>query len=320
DELAIGVSAADVERDTVALPRARPITPSEGMRLRDATNPPGLRSQPVGAGARSAPQPKRRGIPLWLWVLLSILIGLGIWALVFQGGLGSQLLAGDATATESATLAALANATDLTPSPLPPTASPTEISPTATPQPPTNTPTVRPTETSSPTATPTRRPTVTLTPSITPTPTITPTATINLTATRAEVELAQTVQAMTLVACTFDYAVESRVLLDANGATVSDNSIQTDRDFTLEITLRNTGNCAWEINSSLRYVSGEFFDSEQVILIDRRVGVADTYTIQFHGRAPNKNGDSTGYWRLVTSRDLVIGREPLEVTIRVFGA
>jgi len=328
EDFGIGVSAADVERDTQALPRdplMRRATPGNGTRLRDTTNPPGLRSQPVGIGARSAPQPKRQGLPLWLWVVFSILVGLGIWALVFRGGIGSQLLAGDVTATESATLAALVNASE-TPapslSPVPPTA--TEIPPTVTPLPPTDTPTVKPTQTSPPTAT--ERPTITLTPSITPTPsntptpTITPTATINLTATRAEVELAQTVQAMTLVACTFDYDVESRVLLDDNGSTISDNSIQTGRDFTLEITLRNTGNCAWEINSSLRYLSGEFFDSEQIILIDRRVGVRDTYTVQFHGRAPNVNGDSTGYWRLLTSRDLVIGREPLEITIRVFGA
>ncbi|MCC6613737.1 MAG: protein kinase [Anaerolineae bacterium] len=325
DTLGIGISARDVERDTVALPR-RP-TPADGTRLRDATNPPGLRSQPVGAGARSASPPKRQGLPLWLWVLFSILVGLGIWALVFRGGLGSQLLAGDVTATDMPTLAALVNASDtpdIVPTPVPPTSSPSDIPPTATPLPPTDTPTTQPTQTSRPTAT--ERPTITYTPSITPTPsntptpTITPTATINLTATRAEVELAQTVQAMTLVACTFDYAVESRTLLDANGSTISDNSIQAGRDFTLEITLRNTGNCAWEINSSLRYLSGEFFDSEQVILIDRRVGVADTYTVQFHGRAPNKNGDSTGYWRLLTSRDLVIGREPLEITIRAFGA
>ena len=326
-DIAIGVSVADVERDTLALPRppTRRPTPANGTRLRDATNPPGLRSQPIGTATRPATRPQRRGIPLWLWVLFSILVGLIVWAVIFPGGIGSQLLGGTATATEAPTTAvALIDGTatpaNATVTPLPPTATETPVPPSATPQPPTRTPTTRPTITHSPTATATRQPTVTYTPSITPTPTITPTATIDFQATRAQVELAQTVQAMTLEACTFDYAVESRVLRDANGDTISDNAIQTGRDFTLDITVRNTGTCAWEINSSLRYLSGEFFDSEQIILFDRRVGVADTYTIHFNGRAPGQNGDSTGYWRLLTSRDLVIGRDPLEITIRVFGA
>ncbi|MCA9903395.1 MAG: protein kinase, partial [Anaerolineae bacterium] len=146
DDIAIGVSAADVERDTLAMPRSamRRQTPSNGTRLRDSTNPPGLRSQPVGAGARSAPRPQRRGIPLWLWVVFSILVGLTVWALVFRSGIGSQLLGGTATATESPTTVALIDATETpvssTETPLPPTATETPVPPSATPEPPTLTP------------------------------------------------------------------------------------------------------------------------------------------------------------------------------------
>jgi hypothetical protein len=87
----------------------------------------------------------------------------------------------------------------------------------------------------------------------------------------------------------------------------------------MEIILRNTGTCAWERNSSLRYQSGEFYDGEQTIFFDRRVTVQDTYTVLFAGRAPTENGVVTGLYQLRTARDFVIGAEPLAITIEVFG-
>jgi hypothetical protein len=88
----------------------------------------------------------------------------------------------------------------------------------------------------------------------------------------------------------------------------------------ITLTLRNTGGCAWDVNSSLRYREGEFFDSEQIIRLDRRVAPLDTYEITFSGRAPRENGRVTGLWDFRTSGDLRIGREPIAFSVTVFGA
>jgi hypothetical protein len=158
-----------------------------------------------------------------------------------------------------------------------------------------------------------------LTPSRTPTPSITPTPTVDFTATQDQIAALRAIQTATTQACTFDYEEVSRALYIGDRQ-VYDGFVPAGQDFTLDITLRNTGTCAWEINAYLRFLQGEFFDSQQIFRFDRRITVGDTYVIRFVGRAPNSNGEVTGSWDVLTAGDLRIGRDPLSIMVNVFGA
>jgi hypothetical protein len=126
-------------------------------------------------------------------------------------------------------------------------------------------------------------------------------------------------QTATAAACNFLYEEVERILFSNGNQIFDGESVEAGEDFQFDITLRNTGDCAWEVNSSLRYREGEFFDGEQVIRINRRVQPGATYTFEFSGRAPNENGEQIGVWDLFNPGVLPIG-EPLQIRIVVFGA
>jgi len=191
---------------------------------------------------------------------------------------------------------------------------------TSTPQPsdtPTDTATSMPTETNEPTNTP--RPTATQRPSATAVPAViantsTPTITPNATETQA---VAQTA---TFAACEFDYAISSQDPEDGfDGPNVPINTA-----YTRDITLVNTGNCPWEINTSLAFVEGESFNAGPRIFIREPVQVGDEVTITFEGTTPSRGrlegGNLVpveGTWQLRTRGQLMIG-EPFTISVLVF--
>jgi serine/threonine protein kinase len=354
-EPSYSLAADDEEHDTKALPRAaqkdRHQTPLTGAKFRSAVAQTGaLRAARAGEGgssgasvvplAKTTPIPRvRRAVPIWLWLLLSILVGIGIYALIW--GSGDRILSalGLAPSTTPTVEVVVVSTSSPTPTPIPPSATPLPPTITMTPSPsptqPTQTPrviiireTAPPSATPSPshtplpptaTATATRRP-PTLTPSMTFTPSITPTATTNFGGTQTAVANIGVIQTATATNCAWDYTEVSRRLL-VNGVQINDGAVQAGTPFTMELVLRNTGNCPWEINSTFRYSEGEFFDSPQpFIRIENLVREGTTYMIRFEGIAPNENGDQTGLWELRTPGNRRIGQEPVSITVRVFGA
>ncbi len=301
--------------------------------------------------------PPRRRFPTWLVLLVLFgLIGIGGYAL-FTGEGGERLLALivslTPTPSDTPTFTPTSTATDtptptltLTPSPTStdtptptftptatdtptPTATPTPTSTdtptsTATPTPlPTHTPTVTntptPTFTLTPTPSYTQTPMPTPTPSITPTPShtltpsITPTPSPDVTLTLIQATFLLEIQTATIAACDFDYEIVSQT--PENGF-----FRQAEMPFTMEIRLRNTGNCPWERNSALTYVpgSGENFDAEPRILVRERVNVGQETVIVLNGRAPANSGLASGLWELRTPGQLLIGA-PLTISVNVFG-
>ncbi len=354
-EASYSLDTDNEEHDTKALPRDaaqdRQQTPLTGAKFRAAMSQTGaLRAsrQNASDASRAAPEgpaaptsARRRLIPVWLWLVLSILVGIGIYALIWGSGDRILTLLGIApTATVEVLIAPTASdqpsvtpaapsATPVQPSPsatLSPTPSPTQ--PTQTPvviiiretAPPTATATASPTTLPpTSTATATRRP-PTVTPSITFTPSITPTATTNFSETQTAIANIAIVQTATASACDWEYTEVSRRLV-VNGVQINDGFVPAGSPFVLEIVLRNTGNCPWEINSTFRFREGEFFDSAQpFIRIQNQVRQGTTYTIRFEGIAPMENDEQTGLWELRTAGNLPIGQEPISITVRVFGA
>ncbi|MEO8608840.1 MAG: protein kinase, partial [Chloroflexota bacterium] len=180
---------------------------------------------------------------------------------------------------------------------------------------PTNTPTWTPTITRTPsptlTSTPSNTPTVTPTPSLTFTPTITATSTANATATFAVLTQAAVNATGTTQACSFAYEIKSQEPPD--GAQIPVNTA-----YERVITLFNSGTCAWEPNTNLRFVEGEDFNAGPTIFIDKRVEVGDTYELHFVGKTPSRNGNKSGKWQLRTPGGLPIG-EPITITLQVYG-
>lgn len=345
----------DEEHDTKALPRGtqqdRHQTPLTGAKFRAAIAQTGslragrtTESQVVVPLAQTTPLPqRRRAVPIWLWLILSILVGIGIYALIWGSGdrlLGLLGLAPTSTATVEVVAVSSQSPTPTefiaSPTPLTPTLTPSHtLTPSPSPTQPTQTPrviiireTAPPSLTPSPshtlppptaTATPTRRP-PTLTPSVTFTPSITPTATTNFGETQTAVANIAVIQTATAIACDWEYTEVSRRLFVDN-VQINDGFVPGGSPFVLELVLRNTGNCPWEVNSTLRYREGEFFDSPQpFIRIQNLVRQGTTYTIRFEGIAPMENGEQTGLWELRTSGNLPIGQNPINITVRVFGA
>lgn len=174
-------------------------------------------------------------------------------------------------------------------------------SPTRT-QVPTNTP--RP---NTPTFTPTNTPTETLTP--TPSATFTPSITPNMTLTVA-VE-----QTATYAACTFDYSIIEQEPKDGREG----GFFRTNSDYTRTLTLLNTGTCAWDVNTSLRFItgSGESFGFTPVLLREA-VEVGATVDIEMVLRLPAVGSQEpiSGQWQLRTRGQLPIG-EPITISILV---
>jgi len=168
--------------------------------------------------------------------------------------------------------------------------------PTNTPRP--NTPT--PTASNTPTETATSLPTETFTPSITP----------NMTLTSA-VE-----QTATYAACVFDYSIVEQVPLDAtDGGTYQ----RTNSNYTRTLTLLNTGTCGWEVNTSLRFItgSGESFGFTPLLLREA-VEVGGIVDLVMVLRLPSVGSQTpiSGQWQLRTRGQIPIG-EPITISILV---
>lgn len=172
----------------------------------------------------------------------------------------------------------------------------------------------------SPTLTPTNTPTVTNTPSRTPTPspTLPPsptnTPTLDVTATFLARTQASINQTATAQACVWDYAIVEQS--PADGET---NPVPANQAYNRDITLLNTGSCAWEVNTSLTFVSGsgEDFGAGPRIYIRERIEVGATYILPFEGQTPDKGGLYSGTWELKTPGQISIG-EPLVISVFAF--
>lgn len=227
-----------------------------------------------------------------------------------------------ATATATATTTHTPTATDTqTPSPtVTPSETPT-FTATATA---TNTATSTPTLTPSPSRTP--RPTHTRTPTWTPTVTLTPTPDITQTLVQATLGAANLTA--TINACNYDYAVIPPERDDpqfkyypayAVGVELNPVYINTETQFSFEITFLNTGNCPWERNSSMTYIEGESFNAEPRTFIRQVVEPGQQVVIRFEGKTPlrGRGGFRSGTWELRTPGQLLVGR-PLAIGIWSF--
>ncbi|MBI5669356.1 MAG: protein kinase [Chloroflexi bacterium] len=209
----------------------------------------------------------------------------------------------------------------------PPTQTPSDTPTTPAPSPtrqPTNrpsdtaAPTVMPSRTSRPTDTPTSLPTrtptstpsatLTRTPTATPTPTLTYTPTPNTSATAAVVAAIQTA---TATACIFNYEIVEQ--------NPEDNGLfPANRDYARKITLRNTGTCAWEPNTSLFFVRGENFRAGSFIRIEKPVSVGETVVLDFVGKTPARGAEYSGIWELRTPNNQRRIGEPMEISVTVY--
>jgi serine/threonine protein kinase len=108
-------------------------------------------------------------------------------------------------------------------------------------------------------------------------------------------------QTATARACRFNYEI---VEIDPP----EEDFVRAGTEFTRTYTLRNTGTCSWERNTSLQPIpGGESFDVP-FILIDERVDVNDEYDLVFTGRTPSAGGGMLrGQWRLRTPGGEQIG-------------
>src|SRR5690606_2654054 len=185
---------------------------------------------------------------------------------------------------------------------------------------PTATATDTPTETHTPTATDTATATPTPTATYTPsdTPTVTPTPTVTNTPLPPTPDITQTLlfatqvlefQTAPVAACDFDYAVVDQQPKDGD-------FFAANRPYRREITLLNTGNCAWERNTSLVWVRGEDFNAER-IFIRERVNPGAEVTLSFEGVTPPTGGLRSGTWELRTPGQILIGR-PMDISVSVF--
>lgn len=262
---------------------------------------------------------RRRLIPIWLLVFVGaiIIFGGGYFAAVAGGFVqppeALAFLFGSATPTLTETVSPTATATIL-PSDTPeaedtPTATATAT--TAAPREATDTPTATReataavTETPTPTASSTLPPTLTWTPS--PTPNLTMTANVR--------------ETLTAAACVFDYDLVEEEPLDplrVRPEERSDLFVPINTNYAREITLLNVGTCAWDVNWSLAFVSGENFTQSRIV-VQQRVEVGDTYTLRFEGRTPSAGSVQPieGVWQLKTRGQLNIGN-PLTISILVY--
>ncbi|MBZ0284901.1 MAG: protein kinase [Anaerolineae bacterium] len=171
-------------------------------------------------------------------------------------------------------------------------------------------PTLTPTNTATVTPTPSRTPT--LTPTLPPTATSTPT--LNATATVLARTQASVDQTATASACTWDYAI-----VEQNPPDGETNPVPANQPYTRDITLLNTGSCAWEVNTSLTFVSGsgEDFGAGPRVYIRERIEVGATYVLPFEGQTPDKGGLYSGTWELKTPGQITIG-ESLVISVFAF--
>jgi serine/threonine protein kinase len=297
------------------------------------------RRPPATAGGA----PPRSRFPWWYWLLFGGIIIFGVALFALNGGANPLLAFLSSTNTPSPTLTPSETRTPTntstptethtatftyTPSDTPtdtetpvPTATytPTDTeTPTFTftpsPPPPTNTNTFTPSHTLTPSNTMTR----TYTPTITPTPSMTLTPTFNLTLTLLVSTQFFEAQTATLAACDFDYRIVEQSPPDGE-------YFLAGQDYTREITLQNTGTCPWERLTALVFVGGENLGADPYIFIRERVNVGDTTTVTFEGTTPptacrqnNVVVMCTGRWELRTPGQILIGDEPVVISVNVF--
>jgi serine/threonine protein kinase len=309
-----------------------PAVPSE--RPSQQHRPPTLPTKPqiTSTGTRppvtEVPVAPERRFPWWLLTAILVLIIAvgGYWIGATQGAF--PMLGFLASPTPTATETESASPTPLiteTPEPTD-TATPeptnTEVAVivfTDTPSPtptstatdtPVPTDTSTPTATDSPTPTETTRPTRTSTPTSTPTPTITLTATPDVTQTLIQATMLMEIQTATTEACRFNYEIIDQDPADGD-------LFPTNATYVRHITLRNTGTCPWERNSSLTFISGESFNALPRIFIRDRVNVGDQYVLSFEGRTPSRGGVLSGVWELRTPGQIPIG-DAMTIAIQVY--
>lgn len=130
----------------------------------------------------------------------------------------------------------------------------------------------------------------------------------------------------TVRACTYDYAIiqpdEDSEQFKYYSAYMPGSEpvyIKTETEFSIEITLLNTGDCPWERNTSLTWLEGESFNAGPRLFIRDRVEIGQEVTIVFSGTTPQRGrgGPRTGMWELRTPGQLPIG-EPLTISIFAF--
>lgn len=232
-------------------------------------------------------------------------------------------------------IAALSSAT--------PTPSPT-ASPTATytmTDLPTSTPTATASRTASWTASPSPSPTL----AMTSTSTVSPTAAATLTPTRTSTipftitpgftaavnvtntptpnptQTAAAQRTATTAACRFNYAIIEQTPADGQEG----GFFRINESYQREIRLLNTGNCTWERNTSLTWLSGEDFNAGPRIFISTTVESGQETTLLFDATLPRRgkvdaSGNLEPYagtWQLFTPGQLEIG-EPFEISIVVY--
>jgi serine/threonine protein kinase len=247
----------------------------------------------------TTPLPRKR-IPLWVWggsIAAIVLVTVGSFVL----GAKSSGIAFLVSATPTVTLSFTPTRTVL----------------------PTNTPTATATQTAAPTLTPTSTATMTASATVSRTPTATdsatPTATTGATDTpNPTANFTQTLavaQTMTAAACNYDYALVEHDPEDGEkGGFFPINS-----DYERQITLLNTGSCAWEPNTSLTFLEGEDFNAGPRIFIRQPVNPAEDVIVTFTATLPAKGSLTplSGIWQLRTPGQIPIG-VPLTISILVF--
>lgn len=281
--------SATQEMPPVTMRGSTPLLDYSTLKLKQGV-PPG---RPTVAAPAAPPAPargRRSGAGCLLLVLAGLVVAGLIVAWQWDNLPFAALLAPSPTATPTLT----------------PTSSPTiTLTPTASATP---TATLTPSDTPTPTLTPSITPSLT----ITPTPTITLTPTIDVTQTLVQATLIMQIQTATVQACDYDYRVIEQDPPDGG-------YFLAGQEYRRQIRLLNTGTCPWERNTALVFVSGESFNANPpYFFIRQRVNVGEEAVIDFVGRTPPTYGFRTGLWELRTPGQLLIGGEPISISVNVY--
>jgi hypothetical protein len=89
-----------------------------------------------------------------------------------------------------------------------------------------------------------------------------------------------------------------------------------DEAFTVDWTVRNRGDCTWDRNYRLIFISGDRMDSTRTARLRSTVEPGETLTLSLDLAAPAEPGDYRGVWRLRNPAGVNFGPE-LEVAIQV---
>ena len=163
------------------------------------------------------------------------------------------------------------------------------------------------TRTSAPTRTPRPTATASASPTLTATPTASVIALLDVTQTLVQATRMVENRQATQRACDYAYRIIDQIPADGE-------FFPTNSAYVRDITLRNTGTCAWERNTSLNFVTGESFSAGPRIFLREPVEVGSEVILRFEGRTPIRGGNLTGTWELRTP-DLIRIGEPIDITI-----